>query len=444
MKKVISLGVVLAMVLSLMLAVLPVSALAPTDYYAVDTVASNAYGIGPNFMMSQDIGYFAQTIETTKDILGIGFGCWEASKDGTATVDIDFYEFNEDLETSLDGDAVVTMTVNVNEGQFQDGIAYDLPNKLPAGKYVVMFYNVADGGFHMAAGEPLMEDFESYAENCTSVLGDQAVCMTICTEMPSTIMQAAQIKTGNTKLENDIVGQLNVSEGTYVIDLAGHTWSNGDVALKVSGTADVTVIDSVGGGKIVVNGNDGTQNDGGKMTFNGITISADGGGMDAIFANAGTTIVKNTTLYANKAGIDLSQNGDAATVIVDGATFAGYEGELDADRTCAIEFRNNNKDIELKGDIKFECNQILRREEATNALTDLITLGEDSTAVYGEDTAVEGYNNYISNTITYEFTGEIVVDPPIDPVPTSDFMSFVIIIAAAAMVVTVMYKKRAF
>ena len=92
------------------------------------------------------------------------------------------------------------------------------------------------------------------------------------------IEYASQISAGETKLTQDITGALSVSEGTYVIDLAGHTWSHDNVVLTVGGTANVTVKDSVGGGLIDSPHNDAITVDGGSLTLENIKVSADSGG----------------------------------------------------------------------------------------------------------------------------------------------------------------------
>ena len=182
---------------------------------------------------------------------------------------------------------------------------------------------------------------------------------------PNVLSSASQIVAGETKLTQDITGLLSVTEGTYVIDLAGFTWSHNNVALQVEGTADVTIIDSVGGGKISVDPNDAINAYGGSLTLNGVTVESDGPGMDGIFVKAGNIVVKNSTIIAPKAGIDASQSETEATILVDGGTFGVYEGEEEKNRSCAIEFRSDNKNVTLKGDIKFENNIILRRDDCT-------------------------------------------------------------------------------
>ncbi|MBR3919132.1 MAG: hypothetical protein IKJ59_10410 [Clostridia bacterium] len=245
------------------------------------------------------------------------------------------------------------------------------------------------------------------------------VKLTTDTGVSSVITTASAIKAGETKLTQDIKGTLIASSGTYVIDLAGCTWSNtSGLALNVNG-ADVTIIDSVGGGKIIVTQNDAIEVNSGKLTAKGVTIVSDNSGGDALFVNGGTTVVEDCTLYAKKAGIDVSQNGNSATITVKGGTFAGTYSAAE-DRTCAIEFRNNDKTLTLSGDITFTNDLILRRNECTKALTEVITAGTNSEITYGEDASVAGYDNYIANTISYTYTGSTEPDGPADPSDPAD------------------------
>ena len=245
------------------------------------------------------------------------------------------------------------------------------------------------------------------------------VKLTTDTSISSALTNANAIVEGETKLTQDITGTLVASSGTYVIDLAGYTWKNSTaVALNVNG-ADVTIIDSVGGGKIIVTQNDAIEVNSGKLTAKGVTIVSDNSGGDALFVNGGTTVVEDCTLYAKKAGIDVSQNGNSATITVKGGTFAGTYSAAE-DRTCAIEFRNNDKTLTLSGDITFTNDLILRRNECTKALTEVITAGTNSEITYGEDASVEGYDNYIANTISYTYTGSTEPDGPADPSDPAD------------------------
>ena len=152
----------------------------------------------------------------------------------------------------------------------------------------------------------------------------------------------------------------------------------------------------------------------------------------------------NKTAYSQavKSAIEsqVSMIETSREIIVDGVTFAGFE--IADSRTCAIEIRNNDKTVELKGNIKFETNLILRRDECTKDLSEIITTAEGCTVTFGEDASVEGYDNYKGNTVEYTYTPS--ADDNTGDVETGDFMSFAFVIAAAALVVTVISKKRAY
>ena len=216
MKRMVSLVVVLAMVLSLSLAAIPVSALDTSNLYAVNTTTNNsAYALGPTFKMDQEVGMFAQTVTFPADVVGLAFGCWEAAKDGTSTVDISFYEYDTDLATSIAGTAEQTITVNVKEGQYGGGVSgygeYDLNSKLPAGKYVVKFHNTTDTGLHLGLGTATSAVSGSYAENANNSLGgNSAICMTFFTEKPEGIASPDDFVEGGTvnKLVRNISGTI--------------------------------------------------------------------------------------------------------------------------------------------------------------------------------------------------------------------------------------------
>lgn len=388
MKKVISLVIAIAVMISMF--VIPASAAAKSWHHCLDAVngaVSGSGGTGPSVAASNLSGYAGNVgcifsfVGWVQPDEGQTVEKFVVSKDNGST-------WEDTTFTTKDRSAELARLVGFDVSLATEGQA--------AGSYTDVIGVVVDGVTYE------MINF-SYSLIEAGVLSD-----------------ASQIVPGTTKLTQDISGALNVTSGTYVIDLAGYTWSHNNVALTVGGTADVTVKDSVGGGKIAVRPNDATQVDGGKLTFDNVTVSADGGGMDAIFVNAGTVIVKKSTLIATKAGIDVSQNGDSATIIVDGATFGVYEGEEDPSRSCAIEFRNSNKDIELKGDIKFENNLILRRDVGTETPSDVASLfdfGEGSSATFSEDGEVI-QDRWTPNTIEYSYEApETPVEPetPVDP-----------------------------
>lgn len=231
------------------------------------------------------------------------------------------------------------------------------------------------------------------------------------TSVPVVVTNAGQIQKGETKLTQDITGTLSVSSGDYVIDLAGHSWTSVDTqALFVEGSANVKIIDSVGGGYISTSLNDTIQMTNGTLTTESITISCSNGGGDAFFVDGGTVNIIDCAIYANKAGIDVSQNGSSATVNVNGCTFGGAITE--EERTCAIELRNDNKIVTLDGEIIFAdgINRVMRRltddggnNNCTVAPSAVIKAGANSTITFGDDSSVTGRANYKQNTITYTY-----------------------------------------
>lgn len=407
MKRMVSLVVVLAMVLSLSLAAIPVSALDTSNLYAVNTTTNNsAYALGPTFKMDKEVGMFAQTVTFPADVVGLAFGCWEKAKDGSSTVDISFYAYDTDLATSIAGTAKQTITVNVKEGQYGGGVSgygeYDLNSKLPAGKYVVKFHNTTDEGLHLAVGTASIAVSGTYAENATSALGgNSAICMTFFTEKPEGISSPDDFVEGGTvnKLVRNIAGQFAPTSGTYVIDLAGYTWSHNDTALKVSGTANVTVIDSVGGGKIYAN-NDAITPHGGSLTLRGISVEADSSGCDAVFAKGGTVVVEDCFLDGRQSSVH-NDNEYGATVSVIGCTLDGDD--------VALKGRNNAV-ITISGNTVFNNTtvEMQRGFDSSRLVTDTFVAGEGCTITF--DNPAAAGNGQRVDVVSY--TGPVVVEDP--------------------------------
>ena len=407
MKRMVSLVVVLAMVLSLSLAAIPVSALDTSNLYAVNTTTnSSAYAYGPNFKMDKEVGMFAQTVTFPADVVGLAFGCWEAAKDGSSTVDISFYAYDTDLATSIAGTALQTITVNVREGQYGGGVSgygeYDLDSKLPAGKYVVKFHNTTDTGLHLGLGTASIAVSGSYAENANNSLGgNSAICMTFFTEKPEGIASTGDFVEGGTvnKLVRDIAGQFAPTSGTYVIDLAGYTWSHNTTALVVSGTANVTVIDSVGGGKIYAN-NDAITPHGGSLTLRGISVEADSSGCDAVFAKGGTVVVENCFLDGRQSSVH-NDNEYGATVSVIGCTLDGDD--------VALKGRNNAV-ITISGNTVFNNTavEMQRGFDSSRLVTDTFVAGEGCTITF-DNPAAAGDGQRVNVT---SYTAPVVVEDP--------------------------------
>ena len=226
-------------------------------------------------------------------------------------------------------------------------------------------------------------------------------------DAPLQPMDASNIQAGTTVLDRDVKGQLNIGSGTYVIDLAGHTWTHSAIALYIDG-ANVTVIDSVGGGKIHVKGNDAIDIEAGSLTATGITVIAESSGMDAIFVGGGTVVANNCTLDGGKSGINASAS--AVDITVNGGTFANdYDGG--DGRDAAFEFRNNAK-VKLNGDIQFVESDIIRRANHSQAWADsFVVLDDKATVAFASasdsDIGVHSNHQYYANAINYTYTAPV-------------------------------------
>lgn len=206
---------------------------------------------------------------------------------------------------------------------------------------------------------------------------------------------------GQYKLGADVQGSITLTSGDYVIDLNGHTWTNGGAAaLNIQG-AKVTLTDTVGTGYIKAT-YDCIDISSGSITVTDATVIAEGAGWDAIFVGGGVVVTNNATLYAGKSGINASQA--AVDITVNGGTFGGvYSGARDT-RTSAFEFRNNAK-VKLNGKINFNEAAIIRRSNNhTITWDESFILGEGATASFAsDDTDIGVYygEQYHSNFIYY-------------------------------------------
>jgi len=279
---------------------------------------------------------------------------------------------------------------------------------------------------------------------------------------------------GDWELAGDITGMLTISSGTYVIDLNGWTWE-GQILIH---DGDVTIIDSSADKTGLIDATalgDAIDIKAGSLTLDGITVIGAHTSGDAVFVDGGDVTIKNCVLTAGKAGLDTTSS--AATVVVENTTFADFEdyaGDQPKDasgRNCAIELRGNAK-VTLNGKNKFDVATIICRTNThTTPIADSFEKGADVTISFaGADAelCVHEGNPYNSNTITYSYAGTTTTpdnggsttpdnggsttpDNGGSTTPdnnnnadTGDFMSLVIVVAAAALVVTVLSKKRAF
>ena len=254
---------------------------------------------------------------------------------------------------------------------------------LEIGEHVVKLYAFTNAGTQVEAG--------SFKVTVLAPLADGEVADL------STIKEP-----GEYKLVADVKGNLTLTSGDYVIDLNGHTWTNGGIALNIQG-AKVTLTDTVGTGYIKAT-NDCIDISSGSITVTDATVIAEGDGLDAIFVGGGVVVTNNATLYAGKSGINASQA--AVDITVNGGTFGGvYSGDKFT-RTAAFEFRNNAK-VKLNGKINFNEAAIIRRSNNHKITWDeSFILGEGATASFASDDTDIGVfydQQYHSNSIYYTY-----------------------------------------
>lgn len=300
---------------------------------------------------------------------------------------------------------------------------------------------------------------------------------------PAEVTKPEEIVEGESILQADISGDLTITAGEYVIDLNGYTWTGrlviegGNVTIKDTSTAKTGKIDAsqitdaidISGGAIV--------------SLEDITIIGSHTSGDAIFASGSPNVtIKNCVLTAGKVGLDVMSL--SVVVIVEDtvfADFANFKPDLPKDeRNAAVELRNNAV-VVLKGENKFEVNKIIcRSNNHTTPIKESFVLGDGVTATFESEDAVFGIfggENYKSNIISYSYetpadesvndsnndsTDDSVSDSTVDnsaddsnnssvnkPADseqknpnTGDFASLIIVVAAVALIVTVLSKKR--
>ena len=276
---------------------------------------------------------------------------------------------------------------------------------------------------------------------------------------------------GEWELDDDITGKIDIASGDYVIDLAGCVLTGQIVITGGSLTITDSSADKTGSVNALTLG-DAIDIKGGDVTLDGITVVGAHTSGDAVFVEGSPNVtIKNCILTAGKVGIDATSA--EASIVVENTTFADFEeyseGNPKDARNAAIEFRNN-ANVELKGENKFEVSTIICRSNThTASFADSFTLGENVTATFSDvvDLGSGSGNPYNATTITYSYNGTTTSAPSTTPdnggststpdnsgststpntnnnANTGDFMSLVIVVAAAALVVTVLSKKRAF
>ena len=92
-----------------------------------------------------------------------------------------------------------------------------------------------------------------------------------------------------------------VNTGTFTLDLNGKTLSSNKRTLEVMGSADLTIRDSIGGGKIVSTGSSAVYLSGGKLNIESGTFE---GSLDGVFLSGSSTLtVKGGTFTGSRAMI---------------------------------------------------------------------------------------------------------------------------------------------
>lgn len=277
-------------------------------------------------------------------------------------------------------------------------------------------------------------------------------CLSLCVSAEESITSPDQFVLDGTvnKLTSNISGNASILDGTQklVIDLNGYTWEAPSGVVLTIGNGEVEIYDSSADktGFIKSNDNDAISMSNGSLYIKDVTVEANGGGMDAIFVGGGKLVAENCTLYANKAGIDADNNSEAvsadafANITVIGGKFASHPAP--GDRNCAIELRASGAQgpkVVLQGDIEFENDKIMVRNDYTLAVADRITAEGGATVSFGEAQAVAGRDNYTYSTITYEVNAEEGGEPTETP-DTAD--AFVVIAMAVAAISGAVISKK--
>lgn len=388
MKRTISLIIAIAVMISML--IVPASAESKSWHHALDSITGAYAGnwVSKTSVVAMEISGFKGLVGTTFSFTG-----WVQPGDTVGQSDVKF-------------------VASKDEGATFEEMKYSTSDRSneQAG---LIGYNVEVPTTGQAAGE--------YTDIIAVVVGEKtyelinfSYKLTTEVEMAETqVSSHTQIVPGINKLTQNIdagAARKDFTAGEYLIDLNGYTWESGNVVFEVNG-ATVKVYDSSDSktGKILSTANDAINVESGKLTLEDVTVVTEGGNGDALFVNGGELNVIRTTLKAQKAGIDMNCSPAAVSVVVDSAIFAGTPTTVGA-RTCAIEFRRNDPNVTLKGDIQFNESTILRRTyygDSPNCtetnLNNLISCADGASAVYGADNAfVDGSNNCISNEITYK------------------------------------------
>ena len=203
-----------------------------------------------------------------------------------------------------------------------------------------------------------------------------------------------------------------VNKGTITLDLNGKTFSSNKGTLSVLGTVDLTIRDSIGGGKIVSTYSNAIYQTGGKLTIESGTFE---GTLDGVFLSYDSTlIVKGGTFTGGRAmitgfgsdceidltaidpaGFTLKNNGSGtfAPTLPSGYAMVNGSGtvvtSLSAEESATVKASLENATVTLDKDT-FTYDGQEHKPTVTVVLGDKpLTLGVDYTVIYAQAMAVQ-------------------------------------------------------
>ena len=144
---------------------------------------------------------------------------------------------------------------------------------------------------------------------------------------------------GDYKLTSNISGTVELSSGTYQIDLNGFTWTG---ILKIKG-ATVTITDSAKDGVITTADNDVIMLESGALTVTGIKIEGNDSGCDGIFVSGGKATINDCTISALSSAVQ-NKGGE---VTINGGTYSSGNNALKVNGNSMITVNG----AELNGDL---------------------------------------------------------------------------------------------
>jgi len=203
-----------------------------------------------------------------------------------------------------------------------------------------------------------------------------------------------------------------VNTGTFTLDLNGKTLSSNKRTLEVMGSADLTIRDGIGSGKIVSTGGSAVYLSGGKLTIESGIFE---GSLDGVFLSYDSTlIVKGGTFTGSRAmitgsgsdcvidltaidptGFTLKNNGSGtfAPTLPSGYAMVSGSGEvvtsLSAEESATVKASLENATVTLDKDT-FTYDGKEHKPTVTVVLGDKpLTLGVDYTVIYAQAVTVQ-------------------------------------------------------